>query len=109
MEVRIVEGAVPAASAEADYVRVSAWCDPEQDTVTLATIERIVHKPAVGQAKGLRIKTLLAEHPMSPDDALGLARSYAERKQIPLVLSDIRAQSAPPDAGNAVSPRRTPL
>jgi hypothetical protein len=97
MEVRVVNDAAAAACPETDYVRVSAWCDPEQDTVTLATIQRVVYKPPRDerQPRGPRVKTLLAEHPMSPDDALYLARSYAERKQIPLVLSDIRVEDHP--------------
>ncbi len=93
MAVRIVEeNASP--SCEADYVRVSAWCDPEQDTVTLATIQRVVHRDrdAPPAACAQRIKTLVAEQPMSPDTALVLARSYAERKGIPLVVSDIKVQ-----------------
>jgi hypothetical protein len=98
MEVRIVDGVASASCAEADYVRVSAWCDPEQDTVTLATIQRIVNKPPVDERHGRRprVKTLLAKHPMSPDDALGLARSYAERKGIRVVFSDIRVASVNP-------------
>ncbi|HEU4619646.1 MAG TPA: hypothetical protein VFV10_16535 [Gammaproteobacteria bacterium] len=90
MEVRIVHDDESAACVGPDYVRVSAWCDPEQDTVTLATIERVVHKRPDDERSATRIKTLLAERPMSPDAALELACSYAERKNIPLVLSDIR-------------------
>ena len=35
-----------------------------------------------------RIRTLLANHPMSQDEAMGLARRYAERKNIPVVVTD---------------------
>lgn len=91
MGVRIISE-TPASCSEADYVQVSAWCDPEQDTVTLATIQRVVHKQQDGKpaATAKRVKTLIAKQPMSADLALGLARSYAERKGIGLVLSDIR-------------------
>jgi hypothetical protein len=89
MEVRIVQDGTSGASAEADYVRVSAWCDPEQDTLTLATIQRVVHKGQDGMRPhgARRVKTLLAKQPMSPDDALVLAMSYAERKRIPVVVT----------------------
>ncbi len=92
MAVRIVEENA-AAFSEADYVRVSTWSDPEQDTVTLATIQRVVHRDrdASPTLPARRVKTLIAKQPMSPDTALVLARSYAERKRIALVLSDIEA------------------
>ena len=85
MEVRVIEERAPAVCAEADYVRVETWHDPEQDTVTL---ERVVRK-ALARPKGdpQRVKTLIRELPMSPDDALGLATRYAESKNIPLVLA----------------------
>lgn len=88
MEVRIVSADSPAAAAETDYVRVETWCDPEQDTVTLATIERVVRKSQTRpEASAQRIKTLVQKLPMSPHDALGFARRYAERKKIGLVLT----------------------
>lgn len=88
MEVRVIDERSSAACSEADYVRVETWCDPEQDTVTLATIERVVRK-ARAKRKGdsQRIKTLVRQLPMSPDEAVGLATRYAESKHIPLVLA----------------------
>jgi hypothetical protein len=35
-----------------------------------------------------RVRTLIERQPMSPDAALELATSYAERKQIPVVYAD---------------------
>ncbi|HEX5420904.1 MAG TPA: hypothetical protein VFY39_12965 [Gammaproteobacteria bacterium] len=88
MGVKVIQSGTSAACSAADYVRVSAWCDPEQETLTLATIQRVVRRSQDGQApsKARRIKTLLAKQPMSPDDALVLARCYAEHKQIPLIV-----------------------
>ena len=87
MDVRIV----PAASAEycpaADFVRVSTCCDPEDDTVTLATVQRVVEKPADAEKPGPKwlVRTLIKQRPMSLAAALGFAKCYAARKQIPVV------------------------
>jgi hypothetical protein len=35
-----------------------------------------------------RIRTLLANHPMTRDEAMSFARQYAERKNIPFVVTD---------------------
>ena len=37
------------------------------------------------------MRTLVERQPMSPDAALELATSYAERKQIPVVYADATA------------------
>jgi hypothetical protein len=88
MEVRVINERSSAVCSEADYVRVETWCDPEQNTVTLATIERVVHKPHPKPSGATqRVKTLVRKQPMHPDDAVGLARRYAESKKIPLVLT----------------------
>jgi hypothetical protein len=88
MEVRVIKERSSAVCSEADYVRVQTWCDPEQDTVTLATIERVVHKAhRKPSSAAQRVKTLVQKQPMSPDDALGFATRYAESKKIPLVLA----------------------
>jgi hypothetical protein len=59
--------------------------DPLDDTVVLATIERVTDR---SKGKVKRVKTLLTRVRMSIDAALGLATSYAERKQIPVVYAD---------------------
>jgi hypothetical protein len=90
MEVRVVSAPPSATCAETDYVRVHTCSDPSDDTVTLATIERVVEKAsAESRAKApKRVKTLIMRRPMSPDEALGLATRYAERKKIPVVYAD---------------------
>lgn len=88
MEVKVVNETAPCACSEADYVRVEMWSDPEQDTVTLATIERVVKKSNVKPCSSpRRIKRLIHRQPMTPDDAVGFATRYAESKKIPLVLT----------------------
>lgn len=87
MTVKIVtEGLEQAGS---DYVRVSTCTDPLDDTVTLATIQRFVVKlrSDVEEAR-LHVKTLVLRQPMSADEALGFATRYAERKNIPVVLTE---------------------
>ena len=92
MEVRIVSAGPYASRPETDYVRVQTCSDPMDDTVTLATIERVVEKlahKAEAEAQGTaRVKTLVMRRPMSIDAALGLATSYAERKKIPVVYAE---------------------
>ena len=89
MSVRVVHGASARACADSDYVRVSTSADPNDDTVTLATIQRIVEGFGEEEAEEpkLHVKTLVMEKPMSPDLALGLATCYAERKGIPVVYA----------------------
>jgi hypothetical protein len=90
MDVRVVRALTPLSYPEQDYVRVHTCTDPADDTVTLATIERIVDKTTVtAEAPARRrVKTLVMRQPMSADDALGLATRYAERKKIPVVFAD---------------------
>jgi hypothetical protein len=91
MEVRIVRREQQQCCPETDYVRVCTSFDPNDDTVTLATIQRVIDKSDGGpQSKPKRIvKTLVMEWPMSPDAALGFAACYAERKKIPIVYAEI--------------------
>ena len=88
MDVR-VRNALPSSNcSEKDYVRVQTFADPGDDTVTLATIERVIDKAKQGTSAARRVKTLLERQPMSIDAALVLAMSYAERKHIPVVYAD---------------------
>lgn len=73
----------------ADFVRVETHTAPDDDTVTLATIQRVIDKNCgiAREEPVWRIKTLLRECPMSPEQAVGLATLYARRKGIPVVLA----------------------
>jgi hypothetical protein len=86
-EVRIVSGRSDQAEGNADFVRVCTSSDPADDTVTLATIQRFVARPAKKDSPW-RIKTLILEQPMSLAAALGLATCYAKRKNISVVYTD---------------------
>ena len=92
MDVRVVSSPATSDRPEADYVRVRMFCAPDDDTVTLATIERVVDK-ANGESQDnapttKKIKKLVTRQPMTADEALELATSYAERKGIPVVYDD---------------------
>lgn len=87
MEVRVLNAPPLAGCPEKDYIRVRTCADPDDDTVTLATIERITDKTVESALTTTRVRTLVERHPMSPDEAVELATSYAERKQIPVVYA----------------------
>ncbi len=89
MTVKIVAEGSSGKQAGSDYLRVSTCFDPLDDTVTLATIQRFVVKlrSDVAQAR-THVKTLVLRQPMSADEALGFATRYAERKNIPVILTD---------------------
>lgn len=83
----IDEGSTPALS-EPDYLRVHVYSDPEQDTMTLATIERVVVKPDEERTSlTRRVRKLIEKQPMTRDAAVVFARLYAARKGIGLVLT----------------------
>ena len=85
MEVRVLNAVSNAGRFEKDYLRVHTCSDPENDTVTLATIERVTDKTARNAAT--RVRTLIERQPMPTHAALELATSYAERKQIRVVYA----------------------
>lgn len=90
MGVRIVHREATDPCSDSDYVRVCTCSDPNDDTVTLATIQRIVDKSngTLEAERNWRVKTLVVDKPMSPHAALGFATRYAERKGIPVVYTD---------------------
>lgn len=92
MEVRVVRAEPTTGCVEKDYVRVQTCTDPNDDTATLATIERVVDKAKAGKSIAKRVKTLIMRQRMSPDLALVLATSYASRKQIEVVYAQTGAQ-----------------
>ena len=85
MEVRVLAAPPSSGYPDQDYICVHTATDPFDDTVVLATIERMTDRTK-GTVK--RVKTLLARQRMSADAALDLATSYAERKQVPDVYTD---------------------
>ncbi len=103
MAVRVVAKKVGGGTQDADFVRVRACPDPQDDTVTLATIERVVERCRDAEDELSEpdwfVKTLVLEQPMSMDAALGFATRYAERKGIPVVY-------APPSGAGDLGPSR---
>ena len=85
MEVRVLAARPSSGYPEQDYICVHTDADPLDDTVVLATIERVTDR-SKGRVK--RVKTLLARVRMSVEAALGLATSYADWKQVPVVYAD---------------------
>jgi hypothetical protein len=85
MEVRVLAAPPSSGYPDQDYICVHTDADPLDDTVVLATIERVTDRTK-GRVK--HIKTLLARQRMSADAALDLATSYAEWKQVPVVYTD---------------------
>ncbi|HVY66591.1 MAG TPA: hypothetical protein VHH11_17350 [Gammaproteobacteria bacterium] len=87
MEVRVLNSLPGNDCPDQDYIRVHTCSAPEDDTVTLATIERITDRTTASRTTK-RVRTLLGRRPMSVDAALELATSYAERKQVPIVYAE---------------------
>jgi len=92
MEVRVLAAQPSSGYPEQDYICVHTDTDPLDDTVVLATIERVTDRTK-GRVK--RVKTLLTRVRMTVDAALGLATSYAEWKQVPVVYSDSLPRHTP--------------
>jgi hypothetical protein len=94
MEVRVRNAPPSSSDPEKDYVRVHTCADPNDDTVMLATIERVTDKVVDESTPTRRVKTLVGRQPMSTDAAIELATSYAERKQIPVVYAEAERESS---------------
>ena len=91
MEVRVLTAPPSSGYPEQDYICVHTDTDPLDDTVVLATIERVTDRT---KGKVKRVKTLLARQRMSADAAIDLATSYAEWKQVPVVYAEPLARQA---------------
>jgi hypothetical protein len=91
MDVKVLNSVPSIGLREPDYLRVHTEPEPFDDTVVLATIERVTDRAKDGEAITQRVKTLVARRPMPADAALTLAMSYAARKHIPVVYSDAEA------------------
>ncbi|HVY65499.1 MAG TPA: hypothetical protein VHH11_11830 [Gammaproteobacteria bacterium] len=88
MEVRVLNILPIPVCPEPDYLRVHTEPEPYDDTVVLATIERVTDRARPGEAVTKRIRTLVARRPMPVDAVLTFAMSYAARKHIPVVYAD---------------------
>ena len=90
MAVKVVHEQPAHVEIELDYVHVQTQPDPLDDTVTLVTITRVMEKlDAEPSAEPTaKVRTLVSNQPMPAGEAVGLARCYAERKNIPVVYAE---------------------
>lgn len=89
MSVKVLDMAQLKAASTGEYVAVRTCRDPSDETILLATIQRVVEK-TVRKAETdpqWHVKTLVLAKPMSADAAIGFATRYAERKHIPMVFT----------------------
>jgi hypothetical protein len=89
MEVRVLTAAPSSGYPEQDYICVHTDTDPLDDTLVLATIERVTDRT---KGKRKRVRTLITRQRMSVDAAIDLATSYAEWKQVPVVYAEAAAR-----------------
>lgn len=90
MDVRVLPMNTEDCVPTGEYLAVRTCHDPVDDTVTLATIRRVVERTVVKKPSDSRwiIKNLVVNHPMSVDAAVGFATCYAERKNIPVIFTE---------------------
>lgn len=73
---------------EPDFVRVQTWADAARDGCLLATIEHFSYRPAGDDERsGWHCLTVADAEAMSREDALFIARSYAQQNGIPVVYN----------------------
>ena len=90
MNVKVLELETAQSDETGEYVAVRTSRDPMDQTITLATIERVITKTVRKEPTDppWHVKTLVLAKPMSTDAAIGLATLYAERKHIPVIYTD---------------------
>ena len=93
MDVQVLNVGSKQDRSEPDYVRVHTEPEPLDDTVVLATIERVTDRAESNAAGKTRIKTLFSRRPMPVEAVLTFAMSYAARKHIPVVYTEPLAAS----------------
>ena len=72
---------------ENNFLRVHTFRHPQDAAVTLATLEHLFYGPDTARAgnSAWQCKTVIENEPLSRDDAMFIARSYAEEMQIPVI------------------------
>jgi len=89
MSVQILRTKLRTLPSTGDYIAVRTVHHPFDETLTLATIQRVTEKTFVKEPDEdtVKIRTLVLDQPMSPDAAIGFATCYAARKRIPVVYT----------------------
>jgi hypothetical protein len=94
MDIKVLNVSPLSGTREPDYLRVHTEPESIDDTVVLATIERVTDRAKPGEVVMQRVKTLVARQLMPADAVLTFAMSYAARKHIPVVYADVGADQA---------------
>jgi hypothetical protein len=72
---------------EPDFIRVHTYLRPREHADRLATIEHLSYsaEASPGRGSGWRCETIVDGEPMSQEDALFIAESYAREHGIPVI------------------------
>ena len=72
---------------EPNFLRVHTFLRPRECSDRLVTIEHLSYAADVSQAGALgwQCKTIVDREPMSAEDALFIARNYAQEHEIPVI------------------------
>ena len=72
---------------ESNFLRVHTFRHPQDEGLTLATLEHLFYgpDPARGGRAGWQCSTVVENEPLSREDAMFIARSYAEEMDIPVI------------------------
>jgi hypothetical protein len=91
MDVRVLPMNARDSANTGEYLAVRTHNDPADDTVTLATIQRVGERAAIEKPSDphWRVRNLVVNYPMSVETALGFATRYAEFKHIPVIFTAV--------------------
>ena len=72
---------------ENNFLRVHTFPNPDDGLETLATVEHLFYgpDPTKGGKNTWQCKTVTENEPLSRDDAMFIARSYAQEMAIPVI------------------------
>ena len=72
---------------ENNFLRVHTFPDPDNPGITLANVEHMFYgpDPARGGQPNWQCKTVTDNEPLSREDAMFIARSYAQEMGIPVI------------------------
>jgi hypothetical protein len=93
---------------ESNFLRLHTIPQPSADAIRIVTIEHLRYGAV--ESEGWRCETIVDREPMSKEDALFIARSYAERNRVPVVYEchggDAEARGRPNRPRGAASSGR---
>ena len=71
---------------QSNFLRVHTYTDTQR-SVTLATIEHMSDSAGASGLQPWSCDTLIEDEPMSMDDAMFIARDYAEKHDVPVIYT----------------------